>query len=308
MANNKKYRKKPLPATAVKQTPKQVELQSQLTPQQLNIILPLAIAIITFIVYRSVLGNQFLDWDDWIYVEKDPFIKSFTLHNIQMMLFHNITQNYFHPLTMLSLAVNYHFSQLNPEAYYVTNLLIHCGNTILIFFLTKTLLENMSERYGYGEIQGITWLAALVSLIHGVHPMHVESVAWLAERKDVTYSFFYFAGLIAYVRYLKDPNLKSLLLVVFLYGCSLMGKPMAVSFPLSLFAVDILFKNDKRREGLLQDFWRLAGLSFGTLIIAFTLLKTKILLMYMGAIDGALFVVLAATGLYLYNKAVKENN
>jgi len=250
VSNNKKYKKKPATTVAPKQTPKQAELQSQLTPQQLNIVLPVAIAIITFIVYRSVLGNQFLDWDDWIYIEKDPFIKSFTAHNIQMMLFHNITQNYFHPLTMLSLAVNYHFSQLNPEGYYVTNLLIHCGNTVLIFFLTKTLLENMSERYGYGEIQGITWLSALVALIHGVHPMHVESVAWIAERKDVTYSFFYFAGLIAYVRYLKDPKLKSLLLVVFLYGCSLMGKPMAVSFPLSLFAMDFLFKRDKQTISL----------------------------------------------------------
>src|ERR1700722_3803322 len=104
MSNNKKYKKKPSTlAAAPKQTPKQVELQSQLKPQQLNIVLPVVVAIITFIVYRSVLGNQFLDWDDWIYVEKDPFIKSFTLHNIQMMLFHNIPQNYFHPLTMLSL-------------------------------------------------------------------------------------------------------------------------------------------------------------------------------------------------------------
>src|SRR5581483_800542 len=172
MASKKKYKKKPSLATKHAVEQQEVELSGQITPSQLNLILPVAIAVITFIVYRHILGNQLLnDWDDWIYVTRDPFIKSFSPHNVQMMLFHNITQNYYHPLTMLSLAMNYHFSKLEPEAYYITNLLIHCGTTVFIYFLTKILLEEMSARYGYGEIKNIPWLAAMAALFHGVHPM-----------------------------------------------------------------------------------------------------------------------------------------
>lgn len=304
MSAKKKYKKKPQggarPAAApaqVKQPP--VELSQQ--NSQLNIILPAIIAVITFIVYRYTVHNQFLDWDDWIYVQKDPFITSFSWYNIKMMLFHNITRNYFHPITMLSLAFNYHFSKLDPESYYVTNILIHCANTIVIYFFTKILLENMSQKYGYGKIPFIPWLAAASGLFLGVHPMHVESVAWMCERKDVLYAFFYFLGLIAYLRYINDPNFKWGFWVVAMYGCSLLSKPMAVSFPLTLFAVDILLKKDKGQQKLLPDFLWFSALSATIAGIVGILLLVK--LIYNPYVDVFLFII-AMGAWFIYLKVI----
>jgi len=220
------------------------------------------------------------------------------------ILFKDITLNYYHPLTMFSLAVNYQFSQLNPFGYYFTQVLLHISNAIVIFYFTKVLLEAMMKT-GYKAFKVIPWLVAAGALIHGIHPMHVESVAWVSERKDLMYSLFYFIGLIMYVKYLRGAKFPWMLYVniAFALGClwgmiglskftidagtihfpvpavfgmllviigvaiyaevkkitsfkveliyvwelfflSLMGKPMAVSFPLSLLAVDILMKRD----------------------------------------------------------------
>jgi tetratricopeptide (TPR) repeat protein len=252
MANNKKY-KKPAPKKSGGAQPA-AQLAEQQVPMPINVVLPVVIAIVTFICYSYTLHNQFLDWDDWIYVQKDPYITSFSAHNLKMMLFHNITKNYFHPITMLSLAMNYHFSKLAPEGYYFTNVLIHSLNTVLIFILVRTLLEEMAARRGYGKIQNIPWVAGMCALMHGIHPMHVESVAWMCERKDILYSFFYFMGLIAYIRFAREQTLKAMGIVVVLYCASLMSKPMAVSFPFSLFAFDVILKRDRESSEVLPIF------------------------------------------------------
>ena len=273
MSAKKKYKNK-FPQAAKKpiaRAPEQQAAGMDISEERLNIILPLAAVIITFFVYRYTLHNHFLDdWDDWIYVQKDPFITGFSLYNLKMMLFHNITRNYYHPLTMLSLALDYSFFQLHPEGYYFTNILIHCANVAVIYFFTKLLLENMSQKYGYGAIKGIPWLAVASALFLGVHPMHVESVAWMAERKDVLYAFFYFLGLLMYIRYINGPGLKQMLWVVVLYGCSLLSKPMAVSFPLSLFAIDFLFKR-KDWKNLIIEKWPFFVVSLaGGILVFFT--------------------------------------
>ena len=113
---------------------------------------------------------------------------------------------------MLSLALNYHFSQLNPFGYYLTNVLLHVLNVALIFFATRKLLEAM-VKVGYKPMPIIPWLVAAGALLHGIHPMHVESVAWLAERKDVLYCVFYFIGLMMYVDYLEGKRFPWMLYV-----------------------------------------------------------------------------------------------
>jgi tetratricopeptide (TPR) repeat protein len=225
------------------------------------------IAITTFFTYRYTLHNEFTNWDDGLYVETNPYIKNLTPQNLKMILLHNITNNYYHPITMLSIAWNYHSAKMEPHAYYLTNVSIHVLDTCVMFFLILFLLEAMTER-GYGKIEGKPWLSALGALMYGVHPMHVESVAWLAERKDVLYAFFYFLGLIAYLRYvnkekknLDDPessdaslfnSLKWFAPVVLCYLCSLMSKPLAVVFPFSLFAMDVLLKRNNIRKILIE--------------------------------------------------------
>jgi Tfp pilus assembly protein PilF len=307
MSAKKKYTKRPQSQVKQAQGVKEVQPEPQLAAQDssLNIILPAAIAIIAFIVYRYTLNNQFLDWDDWIYVQKDPFIKSFSLHNIKMMLFHNITRNYFHPITMLTLAMNYAFSKLDPWGYYFTNVLIHAANGVVIFFLTKSLLENMSKNYGYGNIYGIPWLSAFCALCHVVHPMHVESVAWMAERKDVLYAFFYFLGLIMYIRYIKQLGLKNMLPVVFLYGCSLLSKPMAVAFPLSLFVMDVLFKKDKNRKDIKKDILTSATFLLVCAVIIAIFIKSNLIVH--GVLDAIIFAVLLGSWLYTHINRSKES-
>ncbi len=281
--------------------------KSPLNSRDMTIALLAGVSVITFICFNYTLHNQFLNWDDWIYITKDPAITGFTASHLNSLLFRNITENYFHPLTMLSLAVNYRFSQLNPEGYYFTNILLHILNAIIVFYFIRMLMEAMIKS-GYKSIPAIPWIVAIGALLHGIHPMHVESVAWIAERKDVMYSIFYLAGLMMYIRYTEGAKFKWMLyvnacLALFcLWGVialkdfsldftlkgqafsigdsamlgffflllaatilielkfrkikvelfyvlefflfSLLSKPLAVSFPLSLIALDFLLKRD----------------------------------------------------------------
>ncbi len=210
-----------------------------------------AVLIVTFICFHNSLSNQFTNWDDGYYVVKNQYIKSFSAANLKMMMFHDITNNYYHPLTMLSLAANYHFSGLNPSSYYLTNIFIHLLNTCLVFWLV-ILLFNAMAKAGYRVVKEVYWLAGVCALLHGIHPMHVESVSWISERKDVLYTLFYFAGLISYMFYVRDKKIKYYLIVVLLFILSMLSKPMAVVFPLSLFAIDFLLKRKNLKTLFLE--------------------------------------------------------
>jgi len=250
--NNKKY-KKPQPGVKkapVKQTPV-LKKPGGDPASNLRLGLLAGIAIITFICYSYSLHNQFTNWDDGLYVDTNPYIKNLTPENWKMILFHNITNNYYHPITMITIAMNYHFGKMDPFGYYLTNIIFHVFNTCLMFFLVLMLLKEM-EKKGYGLMQGKEWLAALGALCFGLHPMHVESVSWLAERKDVMYCFFYFLGLMSYVKYIKEDKIKWMVYVVILYLCSLASKPLAVVFPFSLFAIDILLKRTEWKKILIE--------------------------------------------------------
>jgi len=204
----------------------------------------LLVIIATFFTYKYTLKNTFTNWDDGLYVETNPYIKNLTWDNMKMILLHNITNNYYHPITMLTIAWNYYTSKMDPHAYYLTNVVIHIMGTCTVFFLMLALFDAMTEK-GYGEIKGKLWLAAFGALFFGVHPMHVESVSWLAERKDVLYAFFYYLGIMAYLKYAKKETTIWMALVVVCYICSLFSKPLAVVFPFSLFMLDILLRRDE---------------------------------------------------------------
>jgi protein O-mannosyl-transferase len=210
MNNQKKNVQQKGTGTALKPKQQVAPKQTAVQPQYMNVALLAAVSVITFICFNYTLHNQFLNWDDWIYITKDTNITSFTAAHLNMLLFRDITLNYYHPLTMLTLAVNYQFSQFNPMGYYFTNIVLHITNAILIFYFTKMLLEAM-VKVGYKTLPVIPWLVAIGALLHGIHPMHVESVAWISERKDVMYSIFYFIGLMMYVRYTQGARFKWML-------------------------------------------------------------------------------------------------
>jgi tetratricopeptide (TPR) repeat protein len=207
------------------------------------------ICIVTFFCFRYSLNNLFTNWDDDVYVTNDQYIKAFTAENLKTIFTEDITKNNYHPFTMLSLALNYHFTQLEPNTYYLTNILIHLANVILVFFLAAGLFQKLKTEDGKWKtkspFQNSTFnsqlfVAAFCALWFGVHPMHVESVSWIAERKDVLYAFFYFAGLLFYLRYVDDNKIKWYLFTLVFFIASCLSKPMAVVFPVSLLAIDLL--------------------------------------------------------------------
>ncbi len=194
-----------------------------------------AIVLVTFICFQPALNNHFLKtWDDSVYVTGNKLINGLTGSHISEIFtfkkdLQKLTKNY-HPLTTLSLAVNHQFAGLNPPSYYLTNILIHILNSLLVYLLIFLLTER---RF---------WGALFAGVLFGIHPMHVESVAWISERKDVLYAFFFISGLIVYYFYVREQKPRYLAVVFLLFFLSVLSKAMAVVFPLTLFILDFLLQ------------------------------------------------------------------
>lgn len=250
--------------------------------------------MITFICFRYSLHNSFTNWDDDVYISHDRYIKAITAENLKVIFTEDITKNNFHPLCMLSLAVNYYFSQLKPENYYLTNILLHIANVVLIFLL----LKGIGKRLNIGE-DGSFLIASFAALWFGIHPMHVESVSWIAERKDVLYAFFYFAGLMAYLKY-TDCKARRWYVVTFcLFVASCLSKPMAVVFPLSLICLDFLFNGKINRKMVTDKIpFFIGALIFGGLAI-YTQNKTGAIAPF-GTLSPAERIMYASYGFMMY--------
>jgi tetratricopeptide (TPR) repeat protein len=195
------------------------------------------IACITFIVFFPSLNNDFTNWDDGHYVTDNPDIKGVTPRNLTKILSSNYVGLY-QPLTMLTYMAEYRFFHLNPTVYHCTNLILHIINAILVFALI------------YG-LSGSYLTSLLVGLLFAVHPMRVESVAWIAERKDVLSAFFYFLSLLFYVRYTKNGGRKFYWFCALALVFSLLSKPMAVSQPFVLLLIDYLCGKRLNKRALL---------------------------------------------------------
>ena len=188
----------------------------------------IAIGIIltfTFLAYLPVLQADFVNWDDGDYAYDNAMIRSFS--NIGQILTTPVQGNY-HPLTMLSLALNYFISGNDAWSYHLFNLIFHLINCVLVFRLAYSLSKNNII------------VAYATALLFGIHPFHVESVAWVAERKDVLYGLFFVIGLHAYVKYVDTDSKKQYGLTLLFLVLSLLSKPAAVIFPVALFSIDLL--------------------------------------------------------------------
>jgi protein O-mannosyl-transferase len=189
------------------------------------------IFLISMFIYFPALKNGFINtWDDGAYVVNNQLLHSISFQTVREMFTINsplckLINNY-HPFTILSLAVNYQFARLSPSFYIFTNILLHAINAILVFFF----IYQLSDRR--------MWAAVMAGLWFGIHPMHVESVAWVSERKDVLYAFFFLAGLIAYLEYLRKGKILLLVFCFVLFVCSVLSKAMAIPFPMVLFIID----------------------------------------------------------------------
>jgi tetratricopeptide (TPR) repeat protein len=190
----------------------------------------LIITVLTIATYYKSLNNQFVtQWDDNGYVTENKDLASInsTKHiNIKNIFTEFVAGNY-HPLTMLTFNIEYKLFKLNPKPYHVANLFIHILNSLLVMLFIWLLCKQQ-------------WVAFATALLFAVHPMHVESVAWVSELKDVLYTFFYLMALSAYIKYIEGQNKKYMyyVLTIILFLCSSLSKAMAVSLLPVLFLID----------------------------------------------------------------------
>ena len=201
----------------------------------LSLCMILAIPAISFF---PCLKNDFLNWDDQQYVTENKTITELSWRNIET-IFDWTYMGHYHPLTILSYSVEYRFFKLNPFIYHLTNLILHLMNGLLVFCLMMML-------------KGGVLTSLVVSLLFGIHPLHVESVAWISERKDVLYSLFFLGSMVVYLTYLKTRGKRFYFLSLFLFLLSLLSKSMAVTFPLVLFLCDYLFDRKFDRKSLVE--------------------------------------------------------
>lgn len=236
----KKNTPKPTPAKTnkKKRPPKQKSRKS--TPTNTSFLkdkkvwLPiLGILALTFALFSTSLQNEFTNWDDPTYIMENPYITSLSFDNIKTMFTEPIAYNY-HPLTILSLAFNYSFSGLNPTSYFVVNILLHLLNTFLVFWFVY-LLSNPTGKTKHMAV------AVITALFFGIHPMHVESVSWMAERKDVLYTCFYIGAFIAYIKNITTKQSKYYIATILLFILSGLAKPAAIVFPIVLLVIDFWY-------------------------------------------------------------------
>jgi tetratricopeptide (TPR) repeat protein len=194
---------------------------------------------VTFLLFIPALQNGFTNWDDILYVTNNPLLKSLNGEGLRAIFSTPVVSNY-HPLTILSLALNYQVAELEPATYHLTSIILHTINTGLVFWFIWVLSK------------GNRWVSVSVALLFGIHPMHVESVAWVSERKDLLYTMFYVLAMIVYIKYVQRKELKYQAIVTVLGAFSLLSKPAAIVLPLSLLAIDYYLKRGWNKTLILE--------------------------------------------------------
>lgn len=235
------------------------------------------ILILTCIIYSHTLFNDFAGRDDNDYIINNPDITEITLHNLKL-IFSKFYVNCYLPLTMFMFMIEYKLFGLNPTYYHLINLILHLFNVCLVFNLINKLIE--STRLNEDKIKYVLFIA----LLFGINPLHVESVAWVAELKDLLYSLFFMCSIYCYVLTKSDltlnPSLKGerleelrvkseelndkinnrnsfaiyYLLSIIFFVLSLLSKPTAITLTLVIILIDLHYS-----EGYTQVFKQIIG-------------------------------------------------
>ena len=188
-------------------------------------LVSMALIASTLVAYEPVRHNDFVSFDDYKYITENPNVTNGITANSIVWAFTKIYSANWHPLTWLSHMLDCEIYGLNPLGHHLTNLLIHIANGILLFLLLS-------------KMTGTIWPSAFVAAAFALHPVHVESVAWASERKDVLSMLFWLLTIFAYLYYIKRPNFKRYIPVLFAFAMGLMSKPMVVTLPFVLLLLD----------------------------------------------------------------------
>ncbi|MBP1762825.1 MAG: hypothetical protein H6Q64_2367, partial [Firmicutes bacterium] len=196
-----------------------------INPRRQTILVYIILTVITLAVFWPLSQNNFVNIDDPVYVTENIHIQSgITLQGVRWA-FSTISAGFWHPLTWLSLMFDYQLYGLNAGGYHLTNLILHILSTLMLFWL-------------FNRMTGSIWRSAFIATFFALHPLRVESVAWIAERKDVLSAFFWMLTLCLYVYYTEKPIIRRYLLVLLSFAFGLMSKSMVVTLPIVMILLD----------------------------------------------------------------------
>ena len=207
------------------------------TPNKRGVLICVVLALVAFIVFEPVCHNEFIGFDDSVYVTRNPHVKAGLSHDTIAWSFSFTGISYWQPLTWLSHSLDCQLYGLRPGMHHLTNLVLHIANSLLLFLIFK-------------RMTGALWRSAFVAALFALHPINVDSVAWVAERKNVLSTFFWMLTMLTYACYSERPGSYRYLLVFLVFAVGLLAKPMLVTLPFVL---------------LLLDYWPLGRLRFGQL-------------------------------------------
>ncbi len=188
-----------------------------------------SVLILTCLVFIPSLSNDFVNWDDDVNLLNNPFVSGLTWQSIYEIFTTTILGNY-NPLPILTFAIEQHFFGANPFIFHFNNLLLHLGSVALVY-----AIANRIGCTGFG--------AGIAAALFAIHPMHVESVAWVSQRKDVLFGLFLLAAIYSYLKYIEnDRKGKGLIFIYLFFILSCFSKIQAVAFPLILIGLDFLME------------------------------------------------------------------
>src|SRR5438477_2967807 len=194
-------------------------------PRFLIFYICVGLALVTSIAFFPALQNSFVNFDDNTYVYENPKVVAGLTRSGIIWAFTHFHSSNWHPLTWLSHMLDCQLYRLNAGGHHFTSLLLHVVVAILLFLVLQ-------------EMTGAIWRSAFVAAVFAIHPLRVESVAWISERKDILSGLFFMLTLAAYVKHARAPSVGRYLVVILLYAIGLMCKPMLVSLPLVLLLID----------------------------------------------------------------------
>ncbi len=208
------------------------------------LIVYIVLTVVTLAVFWQVNQFDFVNFDDPVYVTDNSHIQSGITPDGFRWAFSTKYFNLWHPLLWLSFLFDYQLHDLHAGGYHLTNLILHVMSTLLLFWL-------------FNRMTGAIWRSAFVAAFFAFHPLHVESVAWIAERKDVLSAFFWMLTLCLYVYYTEKTAIRRYLLVLFSFVCALMSKPMVVTLPVIMILFDYWPLNRFESKKGNQILWQL---------------------------------------------------
>lgn len=194
-------------------------------------------AVLAFAVFLPTFGNGFVNWDDQVYIYENRMIRSLDWDLIRWA-FTTVVSGNWHPLTLISHAVDYALWGLDPRGHHLSAVILHSAATFLVYVIVRRLVSAATEGSRVSAFAPVS--AFVAAVLFGLHPMHVESVAWASERKDLLCALFYLLSVAAYLGYARGTGRRAVLYAAAVVSAALalMSKPMAVSLPVTLLIID----------------------------------------------------------------------